>query len=86
MNSTDDVLGPMGGSPPPPPSGSLAHDDLGPHILAAGFTTWAIAFICVALRMWTRTVIVKKLGASDWCIVFALVRGRLPLRQFGQFC
>ncbi|KAM7186409.1 hypothetical protein V8F20_011410, partial [Naviculisporaceae sp. PSN 640] len=56
-----------------PPPGALDHDDHGPHILAAGFGTWAIACVSVGLRLWTRSVIVKKVGPSDWCIVLSLI-------------
>ncbi|KAM7220160.1 hypothetical protein V8F06_004488 [Rhypophila decipiens] len=72
MNSTEDIMGPPGG-PPPLPSGPLDHGDLGPNMLAAAFGTWAIAFVFVALRIWTRAVIVRKVGASDWCIVLSLI-------------
>ncbi|KAK3319163.1 hypothetical protein B0H66DRAFT_258056 [Apodospora peruviana] len=54
---------------------ALAHDDSGPRMVAAGFITWTIAFIFVVLRFWTRAMIVRRLGAADWCIALSLIAG-----------
>lgn len=65
------------GGPGGPDNGSsaanLPHDDAGPNILVATWTTWAIASIFVMMRFWTRVKIVHKLGAADWCILVSLV-------------
>ncbi|KAH6855994.1 hypothetical protein B0I37DRAFT_442742 [Chaetomium sp. MPI-CAGE-AT-0009] len=67
------------GSPAGPggPSGTsmadLDHGDLGPNLLAANWTTWAIAVIFVLLRFWTRVKIVHALGPADWFIAASLI-------------
>ncbi|KAH6634789.1 hypothetical protein B0J18DRAFT_30843 [Chaetomium sp. MPI-SDFR-AT-0129] len=52
---------------------SLPHDNTGPNILVATWTTWTIASIFVMMRFWTRVKIVHKLGAADWCILLSLL-------------
>jgi hypothetical protein len=52
----------------------LDHSDHGPNILAAAFTTWAIALLFVLLRFYTRARIVRALGLADWFIALSLVR------------
>lgn len=49
------------------------HDDLAPNIIAASFTTWAIACVFVLLRFWARGKIVRVLGLSDLFIALSLV-------------
>ena len=56
-----------------PPVADLDHGDLGPNVLAATFVTWAIAFIFVVLRFYTRATIVRALGLADWFIALSLV-------------
>ncbi|KAK4154563.1 hypothetical protein C8A00DRAFT_42705 [Chaetomidium leptoderma] len=51
----------------------LPHDDLGPNMNAAAFTTWTIALIFVLLRFWTRARIVHALGMADWVIALSLI-------------
>jgi len=64
--------------PPPPalpalPPGPLAHDNLKANLYAAIVICWAIAAIFVGLRFYSRGVIIRVLGPSDWCILLALV-------------
>ncbi|GAB1319675.1 hypothetical protein MFIFM68171_09885 [Madurella fahalii] len=68
MNSTT-----PGGLFPGPSASDLPHDDTGPNMIAAAFTTWSIAAIFVALRLWTRALIIRKLGLADLFIVLSLV-------------
>jgi hypothetical protein len=51
----------------------LPHDNFGPNINAATWTTWGIAFILVLLRFYTRSRIVNALGWADWFIALSLV-------------
>jgi len=51
----------------------LAHDTLGPNIIAACFVTWTVALIFVLLRFWTRARIVHALGMADWFIALSLL-------------
>jgi NO-binding membrane sensor protein with MHYT domain len=57
-----------------PPWESLPHDSLATNIIVAASVCWAIAAVFVALRFYTRVAIIKVVGASDWCILVALVR------------
>ena len=68
MNSSTSGEGAAG-----PPVAGLDHGDLGPNVLAATFITWAIAFIFVVLRFYTRATIVRALGLADWFIALSLV-------------
>jgi hypothetical protein len=67
--------------PPPPPAGppqlppDLPHDSLKTNIIVSSAICWAIAVFFVALRFYTRGVIIPVLGASDWSVLLALVRG-----------
>ncbi|KAK0669072.1 hypothetical protein QBC41DRAFT_112500 [Cercophora samala] len=67
-------------SPPPPPPGppvvdfaSLAHDSLVVNIIASASICWFIAALFVALRFYTRGVLIKVIGGSDWSILVALI-------------
>ncbi len=53
----------------------------GPEFLAIFCTGTAIAAIIVALRLWVRNKIVKKVGLDDWIVTASLVKShtfRLP--------
>ncbi|KAH6632400.1 hypothetical protein F5144DRAFT_490261 [Chaetomium tenue] len=70
----------MGSGTPEGPGGhstasmaDLDHNDLGPNIIAANFVCWAIAFVFVLLRFWTRARIVRALGVADWFIAASLI-------------
>ncbi|KAK3294236.1 uncharacterized protein B0H64DRAFT_462914 [Chaetomium fimeti] len=69
--SSGSPAGPGGASGTP--MAELDHDDLGPNILAANYTTWAIAVIFVLLRFWTRVRIVRSLGPADWFIAASVI-------------
>ena len=58
-------------SPPPPPS--LPHDSVKVNIIISSTVCWWIAAFFVALRFYTRGVIIRVLGWSDWSILLALV-------------
>ena len=61
-------------APPAPVHPDAPYEDVRPNILAAAFSTWAIALVFVLLRFWTRGRIVRAVGAADWCIAAAVVR------------
>ncbi|KAK4202968.1 hypothetical protein QBC40DRAFT_195205 [Triangularia verruculosa] len=67
-------------SSPPPPEGapvidlaSLPHDSLVVNIIASASICWFIAALFVALRFYTRGVLIKVIGGSDWSILVALI-------------
>ncbi|KXX80768.1 hypothetical protein MMYC01_203938 [Madurella mycetomatis] len=62
-----------GGPPPGPSASDLPHDDAGQIMVAAAFATWSVAAIFVALRLWTRTMIIRKLNLADLFIVLSLI-------------
>ncbi|KAK3352234.1 hypothetical protein B0T25DRAFT_180132 [Lasiosphaeria hispida] len=59
--------------PPPPTPPGIEVPNAGSNIAAAAFTTWAIAVVFVALRLYTRLRIVRVVGPADYCIVFSLI-------------
>jgi hypothetical protein len=65
--------------PPSPPPGlpplapNLPHDSLKNNIIISSAICWAIAAFFVGLRLYTRGIIIRVLGASDWSILLALV-------------
>lgn len=56
-----------------PPENERAHDSLRPNIYASSVICWLIAAILVGLRLYTRGVIIRVLGPTDWSILAALV-------------
>ncbi|KAK5652275.1 hypothetical protein OQA88_10623 [Cercophora sp. LCS_1] len=77
-----DTQPPPGAEPPPPPPPpppsygppeTLPHDNIKANLYAAGITCWAIAAVFVGIRFYTRGVIIRVLGWSDWFIFGALV-------------
>ncbi|KAL2150964.1 hypothetical protein VTH82DRAFT_6062 [Thermothelomyces myriococcoides] len=63
---------PPPGTLPPAPQ-DLPHESLQLNIIIASTICWFIAAIFVALRFYTRTVIIHVLGWSDWSILLALI-------------
>ena len=57
----------------PPPLPSLPHDSVKVNIIISSTLCWWIAAFFVALRFYTRGVIIRVLGWSDWSILLALV-------------
>ncbi|AEO69854.1 uncharacterized protein THITE_14746, partial [Thermothielavioides terrestris NRRL 8126] len=49
------------------------HDSLKTNIIVSSAICWAIAVFFVALRFYTRGVIIPVLGASDWSVLLALI-------------
>ncbi len=60
-------------SPAGPLDPALPHDSLKPNIIIACALCWWIAAFFVGLRFYTRGVIIRVLGWSDWSILLALV-------------
>ncbi|KAK4182860.1 hypothetical protein QBC35DRAFT_140048 [Podospora australis] len=64
---------------PPPPGAppllppDLPHDSLKINIIVAATVCWFIAALFVALRFYTRGVVIKVIGGSDWSILVALI-------------
>ena len=56
-----------------PPASERAHDSLRPNIYASTVICWLIAALFVGLRLYTRSVIIRVLGPTDWSILTALV-------------
>ncbi|EGZ76112.1 hypothetical protein NEUTE2DRAFT_153137 [Neurospora tetrasperma FGSC 2509] len=56
-----------------PPASERAHDSLRPNIYASTVICWLIAALFVGLRLYTRSVIIRVLGPTDWSILAALV-------------
>lgn len=68
------------GPPPLPPD--LPHDSLKLNIIISSTICWWIAAFFVGLRFYTRGVIIRVLGWSDWSILLALVRPEIELARF----
>jgi hypothetical protein len=90
MSDTQPPPPPPPGVPPPLPA-NLPHDSLVLNIILSSAICWWIAAIFVALRFYTRGIIIRVIGASDWSILLALVcqgrrRKRVPaLTEFQIF-
>lgn len=67
-----DTQSPPPGAPPPLPP-DLPHDSLKLNIIISSSICWFIAAFFVGLRFYTRGVIIRVLGWSDWSILLALV-------------
>ncbi|KAL2167290.1 hypothetical protein VTG60DRAFT_1449 [Thermothelomyces hinnuleus] len=63
---------PPPGTPPPAPQ-DLPHDSLQLNIIVSSTICWFIAALFVALRFYTRGIIIRVLGWSDWSILLALI-------------
>ncbi|KAK4223447.1 hypothetical protein QBC38DRAFT_487658 [Podospora fimiseda] len=74
MNDTTNTL-PTELIPPalPPPDPNLPHDSLKTNIIVSAAVCWFIALFFVILRFYTRGVIIRVLGGSDWAILVALI-------------
>lgn len=59
--------------PPLPDPSTLPHDSLVPNIIICAVVTWLIAAVFVALRFYTRTMILSVIGWSDWFIFISWV-------------
>jgi hypothetical protein len=72
-----DAEQPPPGAPPPgaPPAlpPNLPHDSLKLNIIISSAVCWFIAAFFVSLRFYTRGIIIRVLGPSDWSILLALV-------------
>jgi hypothetical protein len=72
-----DAEQPPPGAPPPgaPPAlpPNLPHDSLKLNIIISSAVCWFIAAFFVSLRFYTRRIIIRVLGPSDWSILLALI-------------
>lgn len=68
-----EALGPPPPGTPPPLPPNLPHDSLKINIIVASTVCWFISAIFVALRFYTRGVVIKVIGGSDWSILVALI-------------
>ncbi|KAK0643924.1 hypothetical protein B0T16DRAFT_190937 [Cercophora newfieldiana] len=63
--------------PPPPAStpsvSSSPREDTSHSIVVAAFVTWAITVVFVVMRLYTRALVVRGVGPSDWCITLAVL-------------
>ena len=48
----------------------------GPEMMATMWTLLGLAVLIVAMRLYSRGVILKKIGWDDWTALFAVVRSR----------
>jgi hypothetical protein len=71
-----DTQSPPAAGPPPLPQ-DLPHDSLKVNIIISSTICWWIAAFFVGLRFYTRGVIIRVLGWSDWSIFLALVRSEV---------
>ncbi|KAK3693354.1 hypothetical protein B0T22DRAFT_496179 [Podospora appendiculata] len=60
-------------TPPPALPPNLPHDSRQVNIIAASVICWVIAAVFVALRFYTRGVIIRVIGWTDWSILLALI-------------
>ncbi|KAK3299798.1 uncharacterized protein B0H64DRAFT_313827 [Chaetomium fimeti] len=67
-----DAEQPPPGAPPPLPP-NLPHDSLQLNIIISSTICWFIAAFFVGLRFYTRGVIIRVLGPSDWSVLLALI-------------
>ncbi|KAH6853178.1 hypothetical protein B0I37DRAFT_317173 [Chaetomium sp. MPI-CAGE-AT-0009] len=58
---------------PPPLAPNLPHDSLKLNIIISSTICWFIAAFFVGLRFYTRGVIIRVLGPSDWSVLLALI-------------
>ncbi|KAH7123531.1 hypothetical protein B0J11DRAFT_314047 [Dendryphion nanum] len=74
-----------GGGPPPlppPPPQAYLEENLAPKMLAVDGTLFALAMVCVLLRVYVRVVMLKTFGIDDWMMMLATV---LSATIFGLF-
>ncbi|KAH6651331.1 hypothetical protein F5144DRAFT_617914 [Chaetomium tenue] len=67
-----DAEQPPPGTPPPLPP-NLPHDSLKLNIIISSTICWFIAAFFTGLRFYTRGVIIRVLGPSDWSVLLALI-------------
>lgn len=52
---------------------ALEDHNKGPAFLAIFGTGTAVAAICVFLRLWVRSRIIRKMGSDDWIVAVSIV-------------
>ncbi|KAK0631429.1 hypothetical protein B0T14DRAFT_2939 [Immersiella caudata] len=72
-NGTSPLPPPPPPFPLPPDPATAPHDNRRAELYAAAIICWVIAAIFVALRFYTRGVIIRALSISDWCILLAVL-------------
>lgn len=83
MNDSTPALGPSADIPPsptpspayalPPDPATAPHDNLKANLYACIIICWIVAAIFVGLRFYTRGILIRALGVSDWFILLALL-------------
>ncbi|KAH8150906.1 uncharacterized protein LAJ45_05088 [Morchella importuna] len=53
----------------------LNHDNRGPALVATCLSFGIVMLIVLSARIYCRAVLLKKMGADDWCMVFAAIVG-----------
>ena len=60
--------------PPNPPFAQFTANNQGPAVIVTTYIFLALSVMTVALRVWNRFRVVRKLGLDDWLITVSLVR------------
>jgi hypothetical protein len=55
----------------------LNHDNRGPALVATCLSFGTVMLIVLSARIYCRAVLLKKMGADDWCMILAAVRNYL---------
>jgi hypothetical protein len=71
----------FGGPLPPRPPQEYMDEDLAPAMLAVVGSLFGLAMICVLLRIYVRTMMLKTLGIDDWMIMVSMASRIRSKRQ-----
>jgi hypothetical protein len=71
----------FGGPLPPRPLQEYMDENLAPAMLAVVGSLFGLAMICVLLRIYVRTMMLKTLGIDDWMIMVSMASRIRSKRQ-----